>query len=225
MQLHERIGRRLRLRDLNIFLVVANERSMSKAAVLLAVSQPAVSKAISEMESTLGVPLLDRGPRGVEPTLFGRAVVERSLAIFDELRQTVTDIDSLRDPTSGMARIGTVGTLATGLVPAVIERLTRQHPRISFYVVEGALVSLQRELRERNVELLVARTLPPIVDEDLEMDVLFNERQVMVAGSQSKWARRRQIKLAEVRDEPWILPPPGSVPASIVSDLFLAADL
>src|SRR5262249_18862082 len=115
MQLHERIGRRLRLRDLNIFLVVAKERSMSKAADLLAVSQPAVSKAISEMELNLGVPLLDRGPRGVEPTLFGRAVLKRSLAIFDELRQTVTDIDSLLDPTVGLARIGTAGTLATGL--------------------------------------------------------------------------------------------------------------
>ena len=99
MQLHERIGRRLRLRDLNIFLVVATERNMSKAAVQLAISQPAVSKAITEMELTLGVPLLDRGPRGVEPTLFGRALLKRSAAIFDELRQTVTDIDSLLDPT------------------------------------------------------------------------------------------------------------------------------
>jgi len=225
MQLHERIGRRLRLRDLNIFFVVAKERSMSKAATLLAVSQPAVSKAISEMELTLGVPLLDRGPRGVEPTLFGRAVFARSIAIFDELRQTVTDINSLLDPAAGEARIGTAGTLATGLVPAVIEGLTRQHPRISFYVVEGALLTLQRELRERNVELLVARTLPPIVDEDLELEVLFNERQVVVAGSGSKWARRRRIKIAELLNEPWIFPPPGSIPGSIVSDAFLAADL
>jgi DNA-binding transcriptional LysR family regulator len=225
MQLHERIGRRLRLRDLNIFLVVATERNMSKAAVQLAISQPAVSKAITEMELTLGVPLLDRGPRGVEPTLFGRALLKRSAAIFDELRQTVTDIDSLLDPTAGEARIGTAGTLATGLVPAVIERLTRQHPRLSFYLVEGAPVTLQRELRERNVELLVARALPPIVDEDLELEVLFNERQVVVAGSGSKWARRRKIKIAELLNEPWILPPPGSVPASIVSEAFLAAAL
>jgi DNA-binding transcriptional LysR family regulator len=114
MQLHERIGRRLRLRDLNIFLVVATERNMSKAAVQLAISQPAVSKAITEMELTLGVPLLDRGPRG-EPTLFGRALLKRSAAIFDELRQTVTDIDSLLDPTAGEARIGTAGTWRRGL--------------------------------------------------------------------------------------------------------------
>lgn len=72
MQLKARIGHRLKLRDLNIFIAVAKERSMSKAAAQLAVSQPAVSKAIADMEYTLRVPLLDRGPRGVEPTLYGQ---------------------------------------------------------------------------------------------------------------------------------------------------------
>ena len=91
MQLSERIGRRIKLRDLNIFLIVAKERSMSKAATLLAVAQPAVSKAIADMEYTLGAPLFDRGSRGVELTLYGRALIKRSVAIFDELRQSVKD--------------------------------------------------------------------------------------------------------------------------------------
>jgi DNA-binding transcriptional LysR family regulator len=89
MKLNDRIGRRLRLRDLNIFLVVVKERSMSRAAVQLAISQPVVSKAIADMEYELGAPLLDRGRRGVEPTLYGRALIKRSVAAFDELRQGV----------------------------------------------------------------------------------------------------------------------------------------
>ena len=93
MQLSERIGRRLKLRDLNIFLIVAKERSMSKAATQLAVAQPAISKAIADIEYTLGAPLFDRGSRGVEPTLYGRALIRRSVAIFDELRQSVKDIE------------------------------------------------------------------------------------------------------------------------------------
>jgi len=222
MQLNERIGRRLRLRDLNIFLAVAKERSMSKAAAQLAVSQPAVSKAIAEMESMLGVPLLDRGSRGVEPTIYGLALLRRSVAIFDELRQTVTDIDSLLDPTAGEAHVGTSETLAAGLVPAVLDRLTRRHPRISFHVVEGAVPTLKRELRDRNIELLIARDLPTI-DEDMELEVLFNDRQVVVAGSENRWTGRRKIKIAELLHEPWIGPPSGSVAASIFSDAFLAA--
>src|SRR5215510_13234911 len=101
MQLDERIGRRLKLRDLNIFLAVVKERSMSKAAAALAISQPAISKAIADMEHTLGAPLLDRTRRGVEPTPYGQALVKRGLTIFDELKQSVRDIESMLDPTAG----------------------------------------------------------------------------------------------------------------------------
>src|SRR5215470_6531401 len=121
MQVHERIGRRLKLRDLNIFLAVVRERSMSKAGAALAISQPAISKAIAEMEYMLGAPLLDRTPHGTEPTLYGRALMKRGLAIFDELRQSVTDIESLLDPAIGEARIGCTEPLAAGVVPYVVE--------------------------------------------------------------------------------------------------------
>jgi len=220
-----RIGRRLSLRDLNIFLVVAEKRSMSRAAEQLAVSQPVVSKAIADMEHVLGVPLLDRAPRGVEPTLYGRALIKRSVAVFDELRLSVTDIESLLDPTTGEVRIGAGQALAVAIVPAVIERLTRQHPRLSFHVVEGGLPVLQRELRDRNIELGIARALTPISDEDMESEVLFADRQVVVAGARSKWARRRKIELSDLYDEPWILAPPGTVPGSDHSEAFRAAGL
>jgi DNA-binding transcriptional LysR family regulator len=120
MQLHERIGRRLKLRDLNIFLVAVKERSMSKAANALAVSQPAISKAIADMEYTLGAPLLDRTPRGIEPTLYGRILIKRGIAVFDELRHTISDIESLLDPTAGEARIGCTEPMAAGIVPHVV---------------------------------------------------------------------------------------------------------
>jgi DNA-binding transcriptional LysR family regulator len=83
----QRLGRDLKLRDLSVLLTVARCGSMGKAAAELAVSQPAVSKAIAEMEFTLGVRLLDRGPQGVEPTIYARALLDRGLIAFDELRQ------------------------------------------------------------------------------------------------------------------------------------------
>src|SRR5690349_3706936 len=88
-----RIGRRVRLRDLHVLLTVVQCGSMAKAAHRLAVSQPAISKAIADLEQTLGVRLLDRGPQGVEPTLYGSVLVRRGLAVFDELRNGVTEIE------------------------------------------------------------------------------------------------------------------------------------
>src|SRR5712692_5554865 len=95
------VGRHLKLRDLNVLLTVAKCGSMGKAAVQLSVSQPAISKVIAEMEHTLGVRLLDRGPRGVEPTIFARALLDRGLIAFDELKQAMKHIAFLADPTAG----------------------------------------------------------------------------------------------------------------------------
>src|SRR3954466_3989748 len=93
--------RKLKLRQLEILLAVAQAGSMAKAAKQLAISQPAVSRAIADMEHTLGVPLVDRGPQGVEPTQYGRALLKRGTAVFDELKQGVRDIEFLSDPTAG----------------------------------------------------------------------------------------------------------------------------
>jgi len=96
-----RIGRRVRLRDLHVLVTVVQWGSMAKAAHRLAVSQPAVSKSIADLEHTLKVRLLDRGPQGVEPTLYGRALVRRGLAVFDELRQGVSEIAFLANLAAG----------------------------------------------------------------------------------------------------------------------------
>src|SRR5262245_16318531 len=102
----ERVERRLKLHDVRVLISVVETGSMSKAAERLGTSQPAVSRAISDLEHTLGVSLLDRSPTGVEPTACGRALINRGLAAFDELRQGIKDIEFIADPTAGDLRIG-----------------------------------------------------------------------------------------------------------------------
>ena len=95
------IGRRIRLRDLHIFLTVSQRGSMAQAAAQLGVSQPAVSGVIADLERTLGVPLFERSTRGVKPTIFARAMMDRSVAAFDEIKQGIRTIESLADPEAG----------------------------------------------------------------------------------------------------------------------------
>ncbi len=130
MRWSDRIGRRIKLSDLHILLAVAQNGSMAKAASELAVSHPVVSRSISDLEHALGVRLLERNSRGVELTESGRAILNRSHAAFDELRQGVKDVEFLADPTAGEVRIGTSPPLAASFVSAVIDRLSRRHPRI-----------------------------------------------------------------------------------------------
>ena len=205
MQWDARIGRKIKLRDLHILLAVVQAGSMAKAGIQLAVSQPAVSKAIAEMEHALGVPLLDRGSRGVEPTRYGRAIIKRSLAVFDELKQGIKEIEFLSDPTVGEISIGSTEPLSAGLVTRVIDRLSSQHPRMSFQVLQSDPATLLRHLSERNVEIVLARMSDRRVDEHMNADILFEDAAVVVAGAQSRWMRRRQITLADIVNERWVL--------------------
>src|SRR5215510_361642 len=113
LELIDRVAHRLKLRDLRLLETVVRLRSMAKAATQLNISQPAVSKAIAELEHVLGVRLVDRSRQGIEPTPHGRALVKRGAIIFDELRQGVTELEFLSDPTVGEVRIG--GSSATGV--------------------------------------------------------------------------------------------------------------
>ena len=128
------VGRRLKLRDLHVFATVAQCGSMAKAARQLGVSQPAISEIIADLEHALHVRLLDRQPQGVEPTMYGEAVLKRSVAVFDELKQSIRDVEFLADPTTGELRIGCVESLSATLVPQVLLRFSKQHPGVVVHV-------------------------------------------------------------------------------------------
>ena len=223
MEWTERIGRRLKLRDLHILLVTTKTGSMGKAAAELSVSQPVVSKAISNLENAVGVRLLERSAHGVEPTLYGAALLKWGLAVFDDLRQAVKELEFLTNPTAGEVRIGSTEPLAAGFVAAVIERLSKRRPRLIFNVVPADRNNLvKRELRQRNVDLVVTSTYGLTPEDDTNVEVLFNDRHVVVASAQCKWARRRTIALTDLIDELWVLPPPDSIPGAEVAEVFRA---
>ena len=221
-----RIGRRIRLRDLHILLTVVQRSSMAKAAQQLSVSQSAISKAIADLEYTLGVRLLDRSPRGVEPTLYGSALVKRGLAAFDELRQGVAEIDFIAKASVGEVRVGCPESMAATLLPPAIRYLSARHPGISVHVALVNPVTLEiRELRERSVDLMIGRMAPTFEEPDLSAEVLFEERLLAVVGTQSHWARRRKIELAELVGAKWIHNPSGEVPRMLVDSAFSAKGL
>jgi DNA-binding transcriptional LysR family regulator len=226
MQWIDRIGRRLKLRDLHILLAVAHSGSMNKAAADLSVSQPAVSKAITDLERALGVRLLDRSRQGVALTMYGRALLECGSAVFDDLRQGVKALEFLADPAAGELRIGCTEPLAAGFVSFMIDRFSRQYPRAVFHVAPADTATLQnRELRQRNIELAISPTIGLAADNDTNVETLFNDRHVILAGANSKWVRRRNIKLADLMNEPWVLPPPDSTSGSYIAEAFRAGGM
>jgi DNA-binding transcriptional LysR family regulator len=226
MRWTDRVGRRLNPHDLHVFMAVVEQGNMARAADALAISRPVVSRTIANLEDTLGVRLLDRGPQGVEPTLYGRSLLKRSIAIFDELKQSVQDIEFLSDPNSGEVRIGCSEPMAAGLVSEVIDRLTRRYPRLMFQLEIGIPTTLRhRILRERKCDLVIARKWADTDESDVEAEILFDDEIRVVAGADSKWIGRRGLTLEELVDEPWILGPTDHEPGSPVFEIFHAHGL
>jgi DNA-binding transcriptional LysR family regulator len=216
MQWDDRIGRRLRLKDLHTLQTVSEAGSMAKASEHLALSQPAISKAISDMERTLGAPLLDRSSRGVELTECGRLLVERGRVIFDEVRQGVLDIEHLSDATRGEVRIGTSEPVSV-LVSQIICRLARKYPRITYRVTVSDSDTLARALRERTLDVLLTRWIPSLVADDLAAEVLYKAPLAVMAN---KSHPRSKLKLVDLMEEQWTLSPPESFLGRMVADVF-----
>src|SRR5262245_38317621 len=225
MQLSDRIGRRMKLQDLNVLITVVQVGSMRKAAAVLNTTQSVISKRIAELERTIGARLLDRNPQGVESTEYGRVLIDGGVAVFDDLRQTVKNLEFLADPTAGEVRIGCNPYLATSFVSAVVDRLSRRYPRIVFHVAATLAEALHRELSERHVDLLIARGLGAFADERMEFEALFDDLNVVVAGAHNPWARRRKITLAELMNEHWTLPPPDGLIGSAIMESFRRSGL
>jgi len=222
----DRIGRRIKLRDLHILLAVAECGSMAKASARLSVSHPVVSKTILELERTLGIRLFDRSSQGVEVTAHGAALLNCGVTVFNEMRHGLKLLEALSDPTSGELRSGCTEITMAGLLPAIVEKFSQQFPRIRLHVVlvQAPLDQFQ-ELRERNVDLVIGRVPRQLAADDLSSELLFEEPFLAVAGMNSKLARRRNLTLAALMAEAWVLPPYDSLPGSLILELFRANSL
>jgi DNA-binding transcriptional LysR family regulator len=196
----ERIERRVKMHDLRVLMSVVEMGSMAKAAESLATSQPAISRAIADLEYSLGVCLLDRGPRGIVPTPYGHALIKRGIAIFDELKQGVQDIEFLADPTAGEVRIAAPIGWGAGFVATVIDRLARRYPRVVCHltVCDWPLTNLA--LERRDVDPVVTHVVTPLAEDHLRAEVLFADSVFVIAASGNPWARRRKIRLADLME-------------------------
>jgi DNA-binding transcriptional LysR family regulator len=223
----EQIGRRLRFRDLQVLFAVAQSGSMAKAAIQLGLTQPAVSDIVAGLEQMFAARLFDRNPRGVEPTIYGRALLKRGRAAFDELRQGIRDIAFLSDPTAGELRIGCPASVVSSILSLAIEGFSRQYPRVVLHFDEVTSPSTEfPSLRERKHDLVLARIARPLVEEqELDVETLFQDPLLITADMHGAWARRRKINPAELLEASWILTAPHTRVYSSVEEAFAARGL
>ena len=224
------IGRRLRFRDLHMFFTVVECGSMAKAAIELGLSQPAVSGVIADLEHAFGVPLFDRSHAGVEPTVYGHALLRRGLAAFDELKLGLRDIEFLANPARGEVRIGCPDSIAGAILAPLAEALCREYPGLTLTIVPILKATLHiPELHARELDVVVSRLSRPLADDpfggDFDVEILFDDEAVIAAGANSRWACQRKLALEDLHDASWIGVSPDTLTTMSMERAFRAKDL
>jgi DNA-binding transcriptional LysR family regulator len=203
---HERLDRRITLRDLHILSFVVRSGSMAKAALQLSTSQSVVSVAVANLEAALGVRLVERSARGIEPTIYATTLLKRSRIAFDELHQAIMDIDRLDDSATGEIPVACSEFLSGGFISDVINGFTDRYPRFGCRVTDADARSVEfHQLQERTIDVTVARIPAAFSGGNFVSEILFDDPHVVVAGAGHPLASRPNVTLADLTAQDWIL--------------------
>ena len=171
----------LKLRQLRVVGAVAKHGSISRASRALFLSQPAVTKALQELEKTVGAPVYDRHAKGVEPTPTGHAVIETARRILAELARLDQELDRIASGTKNNVIVGSTPGPAMGLLPQILRHLRKQHSDLQVQVVEGAYETLTPALESGEIDLIVGRLYDPPVPDGFLREELFDDPVVLLA--------------------------------------------
>ncbi len=193
----------MELQQLEYFRVVARTQHVTQAAEEVAITQPALSRAMARLERDLGIALFDHRGRSVKLNRYGEAFlrhVERALGAIEEGRRELTD---LADRDAGVIAFGFAHALGTRVVPDLIASFRRQHPRARFQLLQNASHIILEELEAGDVDLALVSPVPP-TSERIESIELASEELFLVVPNDHRLAKRKTVRLAELRDDTFV---------------------
>ncbi|MBS7543451.1 LysR substrate-binding domain-containing protein [Ancylobacter oerskovii] len=204
--MRQKLSSRLRLRQVEIVIAVAEQGSFLAASHQLGLSQPAVSKAVREIEAVLGQPVFDRMPRGVMINPFGRAVVERGRAMLSLVDRLGDDIGLIEQGLAGTLVIGALPTAASSVLPATLGRLRVSNPDLDIRLVQGRTVELMPQLESGKLDLIVGRLYEADTSKDVQRETIYHEPISMLARAGHPLFEEGEPDVAALRRYGLVLP-------------------
>lgn len=216
---------RLSPKQLALLVHLDEKRSVLHAAEAANLSQPAASKALSQLEDALGIPLFSRHARGVVPTPYGEILVRHARSVLAELKQTHEELDAARDGLSGAVRLGTAITSATTLVPQAVIALNRRSPEVRVGIEVGFSEALVRRLLARHLDIVIARLHSSQASSDVNFEPIAEDAHDIVVRTGHPLAGQKALTLSDTAKYTWVLPPSGNVMRDRLNAEFLKAGL
>jgi DNA-binding transcriptional LysR family regulator len=223
----DRTLRRLRMRHLELLVLLGEERTVRAAARRMALTQPALSKMLHEIEDCFGAPLFGRSRSGVLPTPAGEYLIVLATAWINQLRNAGQDVAQLRDGSDASVRVGTLSVIPR--VPRAIAALRRQDPGVIVRVREGTLVALLAALADGEIDCVVGALPPEALQtgpvESIRVEPLDHDALCVMASPVHALAGTRALSWSDLIGQPWVLPPKDSLLRRAIIDAHLHAGL
>jgi DNA-binding transcriptional LysR family regulator len=198
----------IKLRHLQLVVALDQFRHLGRTAEFLSVSQPAVSKMLTEVENMLDLKLFDRSTRGSEPTASGQAMVRFARSVLADYERTRDEIAAEASGAAGRTRVGSMVVAMPVLLAGAVKLLKERSAHATVLVEEGDLTHLLPKLRVGELDLFVGRLEPGYAAPDLVTEALFNEPMVVVVRHDHPLARKRKLSWSDIAVMPCVLPPP-----------------
>jgi DNA-binding transcriptional LysR family regulator len=211
----------LNLHLLRLFATVARTGSFSRAADVLRISQPAISKGVRDFELQVGCRLLDRNSKGVRPTREGQALVRHAEALFAAERAAEDELLALRNLDQGSLRVGASTTIATYLISDYLGPFHQAHPGIELHLVSANTRDIADLMISQEIEIALVEG--PVEDEELTSEAWRTDVMSLIVGPQHPFASSSEpIAPASLRDELLIVREPGSGTREVVAQALAA---
>ncbi|CUI01722.1 pca operon transcription factor PcaQ [Leisingera aquaemixtae] len=220
-----RLSSSLKLRHLEVFVEVARKLSVTQAAEALGMTQPAVTRALRELEAVCGKPLVEKHGRGIRLSSYGelfRDHAGRSLALA---RDGVALLQGLGEAEGPQVYIGALPTVAADLVPDTLAQLRAGRAPGRFLVMSGGNQYLIDQLRRGSLDVVVGRLPAPETMAGVEFDPLYRERVAVVVAAGHPLAGAAHLPPAVFEDYPVLIPSEGSIIRPLVERMFLEQGL
>ncbi len=211
-------------RTLDYFLTAVAQRSLRAAAQQLGVTQPALTKAIRRLEDAYGVPLFDRGARGVTPTAYGSALLRHARDVKAALGAAWEEIEALRTGSAGLVKVGAGPSWQDAVLPEAIAELRTEHPRIRVHVTGGGDDQLKEQLKSGALDLVLAAVPEtPRLEPELAWRPLLADEYCVIADVGHPLRKRKAVHPEDLVAYPWILPSASTNMVSRLHHLLRAA--
>lgn len=196
---------RLRLRHLQVLMNLAETQNISRSALELHMTQPALSKWLKELESDIGLTLFERHARGLRPTHHGHSLIVFAARVANELDRARDEMDALLRGSSGRVVVGASGAAIASAVPSAILALLKSMPSADVEVVEGPMDRLVHQLRQREIDLAVGRPSAKYRYAELRSEPLYEERLTFAVRPGHPLAGRRKPDWADLLAQRWVV--------------------